>query len=335
MLFSVLQSAMDGSEVVLDALDGVLARAEEEVHELEMVRADTLEESSWYQSSRPDRRKLLEEIAKTTLNRVPRVRGPHLRRVEVSDAASAARARQIAQTPLRVLTENDVSDGALVVAALKAFGSTKTQELCFGRPSRLAPPALQIESRGGHGELKKLLARYVADSATSGRPPRLVVVADSDGEWPGDIKEHAQTIRSECANASVPCPPLNKRTAENYIPDDAWRVWVADISRTNMRPAIEALLRLSADQRDYVNMAATGTDPWDLSKPDANSLFQTPQVASADAALLKDAHLKGKRDHMVILALNNYSDALFAADLRRRDQNGDLLALVQSIEDEL
>jgi len=333
MRFAVQPAAMDGAETVLNALDAILLRVEDDIHELELLQADELEASAWYQLSRADRRKLLEQIAEASLHRTPRARGPHLRRVEVGDAASAAQARSIAHAPLLVLLENDVSDGALVEAALRIFAEPTTIELCFGKPSKIEPPAFRMESRGGNGELKKRLTACISEAAARGRPPRLVVVTDSDGEWPGEVKKDPQAIRDQCAAEGIPCPHLNKRTAENYIPDAVWNAWAAVPGRTNAVPAVHALLRLSPDQRDHVRMLDSGKSPWDKDKPDAAALFQS--VSAADEAVLREAHLKGTGTSMRILALRDHSAALTPIDLRTRDQHGDLLNLVRQIEDEL
>ncbi len=255
-----------------------------------------------------------------------------MRRVEVSDEASAARARNLAYTPLLVLAENDVSDGALVEAALRVFGAQPTIELCFGAPSKIDPPAFQIESRGGHGELPKLIATRLAEAMARKRPARLVVVTDSDGEWTGDVKDHAVNIRGLCAAQQIPCPPLNKRTAENYIPDAVWNKWAADRSRTNSKPAVEALLRLSPEQRDHIDMGSPGAS-LTSTNPDVVALFQ--DVSPADRTLLQGINLKGKKDAMMILVLKNQAATLTPADIEARDHRRDLLALVRHIEDEL
>lgn len=333
MLFAILPTAMDGAETVLNMLDALVERAACDVHEIEIRQADDMESSRWYASSRSDRRKLLKEIARTSHYRAPRTQGPHLRRIEVSDEATAAQARNSAYAPLLVLAENDGSDRALVEAALRLFAVPKVLELCFGAPSRLEPPAFEIESRGGHGELKKLINTRRAEAAARGREARLVVVTDSDGEWPGEVKDHAKTIRSLCAEHAIPCPPLNKRTVENYIPDDVWRAWVADPNRTNARPAVDVLLRLSPEQRDHVHLAATNTDPWDTKNLKAAAVFQS--VSTVDYELLKQADLKGKKTAMTILALNTHRAALSSTDFKVRDHQGDLLSLVRHIENEL
>ncbi len=335
MRFAVQLAAMNGREVVQNALDAFLVRVEDEVHEMDIRQADQIEQSQWYRSSRPVRQKLLEEIAEASLYRGLRHEGPHLRQAEVTDAASATQARSLAYSPLLVLLENDVSDAALVEAALKMFAKPATVELCFGAPSRLAPPSFEMESRGGFGELKKLIPKRLNEAASQGRPPRLVVVTDSDGEWVGDVKKHAQDIRDDCKQANIPCPPLNKRKAENYIPDAVWRAWSAVPEHTSSRPAVVALLRLSPEQRDHVQIDDTNKPPWNEAEPAAALLFQTPKVSNADRDVLTKASLKGSGLDMKILALRDYAHALTPDDLQTRDHQGDLLRLVRHIEDEL
>lgn len=332
MLFAIQSAAMNGTETVLNALDAIVARAEDEVHKAEITQADQLENSRWYASSRVERRKLLEEIATTSIYPAPRTQGPHLRRVEVSDETSAVRARQIACTPLLVLAENDVSDGALVEAALRVFGAQPTIELCFGAPSNIDPPAFQIESRGGHGPLPKLIETRLTEAAARRRPARLVVITDSDRTWPGDKSDHTDKLRTLCANHTIPFISLQKRTAENYIPDAVWIDWAADRSRTNMKPAVEALLRLSPEQRDHIDMGSPAAS-LASTEQDIVTLFQG--VSPADRTLFQGVNLKGKKDAMMILVLKNQAANLTPAALKARDHQGDLLTLVRHIEDEL
>lgn len=335
MRFAVQPAAMNGPEAVQYALDAILFRVEDEVHEMDIPQADQLEESLWYRSSRPVRQKLLEKIAEASLYRGLPSEGPHLRQAEVTDAASATQARSLAYSPLLVLLENDVSDAALVEAALKKFAKPATVELCFGAPSRLAPPSFEMESRGGFGELEKLISKRRDEAASQGRMPRLVVVTDSDGEWVGDVKKHAQDIRKDCKQATIPCPPLNKRKAENYIPDAVWRAWSDEPKHTSSRPAVAALLRLSPEQRDHVQLDDTNKPPWNEAEPAAVLLFQTPKVSAADRDVLTKASLKGSGSNMKILALRVYAGKFTPDDLRARDHQGDLQRLVRHIEDEL
>jgi len=333
MRFAIRYSAMNGSESVLNRLDELLSRAEDEIHELEIADADLLEGSTWYLSSRPIRRAMLEKTAHSTLYRTPRTSGPHLRRIEVADQPTADSARALAYTPLRVIVENFSSDGALIRFAVRLFAAPEVWELCFGSAAKRTPPALQIESPGGHGELPKLLDKRIDEAANRGIRPRVLVVTESDGEWVGDVKAHAQELRNKCAAAGVPCAPLNKRTAENYIPDTVWRAWVAEPRHAKAKTAIEALLRLSTGQRDHVNIGPGNSEPWDSSKPQVYALFVG--VSPTDRALLKSASLKGRGSRAISYILENHGPTWNRADLQTRDYQGDLETVVRHIEDEL
>ncbi len=335
MLFVIHPQAMNGDEAVLDALDSILARIEGEVHDMKIREADQLEDSHWFNTSRQLRKKMLKEVAQASIYQSSRTRGPHLHRIQVSDAASVTCARNIANTPLMVLVENDFSDGALVEAAIRVLAGPKAIALCFGEASRIDPPAFQIESAGGHGELAKRLKKYLAEAVARGRQPRLVVVADSDGECQGDVKEHALQLREECGAANIPCPPLNKRTAENYIPDCIWRACAAD--RPEIQPAVDALLRLLPAQRDFVKISEKNEEPWSNKVPGVAALFA--KVSKADYNLLKQADLKGKSKgtKMTIVSLvdRRHRAELTAVAIKTRDHHNDLQAMVNQIEDEL
>jgi hypothetical protein len=333
MRFAIKFSAMNGPESVLNKLDDLLARVEDEIHELEVMEADLVEESAWYLSCRPTRRVVLEKIAQTTIYRSPRISGPHLRRIEVVDQPTADSARALAYTPLHVIVENFSSDGTLVKFALQLFASKEVLALCLGAGAKQTPPALRVESPGGHGEIPKLLDERIGEAVTRGIIPRILVVTDSDGEWVGDVKPHAQQLRNKCATAGVPCRLLSKRTVENYIPDSAWLAWAAETQHASARPAIGALLRLTAAQRDYVNMGPGNTEPWDSSKSQASTLFIG--VSPGDQALLKSANLKGRRSSGIAYILHTYGPACTPADVQARDSQGDLETLVQHIKDEL
>ena len=166
MIFAITQSAINGTETVLNNLDELLMRVEDDIHELEIVDADLLEGSAWYKSCRPDRRNILEKSAEALFHRSPRTCGPHLRRIVVTDESTAVKAREIAHTPLHVLVENFDSDGALVKIALMVFATPAAWELCFGTGALRTPPALGIESAGGYGELEKLLRKKVKEAST-------------------------------------------------------------------------------------------------------------------------------------------------------------------------
>lgn len=333
MLFAVKPEAMNGTDTVLDKLDDLISRVEDDIHELELADADLLEDSGWYKGCRGDRRHLLKKCAEAWLHRTPRTRGPHLRRIEVNDESTAKAACTIAFTSLQVLVENSGSDGALVKFAIKVFATPVAWELCFGTGAQRTPPAIRIDGPGGSGELPKLLRVRLQEAAARGVEPRIVVMTDSDGEWVGDVKTSARKVRDDCASAGVRCPPLNKRSAENYIPDAVWMAWAAQLQHSSAGPAVDALLRLSCHQRDYVNIGAENVDPWDSSKPDAASLFAS--VSAQDRDLLKAARFKGRRSLAIASMLELQVSTLTHTEFQSRDHEGDLEALVRCIEDEL
>jgi hypothetical protein len=331
MTFSITAVAMNATEPGLNKLDALLKRIEEEVHEMEILDADLLEETSWYKTSRPERRLLLTKIATVMLHRSPHARGPHLQRYEVRDEGTATQACEVAYTPLYVLVENDNSDRRLIKFALMAFANRETLDLCFGSGQSRTPKACELESRGGFGELKKLVEKRADEAVARGVAPRIVVAADSDAEWPGDIKPHAQEIRDVCANRGIACAPLNKRTAENYVPDSVWTTWAGRPEQTNIRPAIEALLRLSPVQRDHVKHERSNTAAWTGAEPRAAALFVS--VPTTDEALLKTASLKKAAANAMDLALGTSLAAPIGADILSRDPAGELEKLARSIED--
>jgi hypothetical protein len=331
MRFVIATAVMNESDEILDQLDQLLTRVEDEVHELEIVEADLLEDSRWFASARQTRKEILKNIAQTTIYRARRTSGPHLRTVQVSDSQTVRLARHLAYTPLHVIVENFSSDGALLKWALTMLAASEVYQLCFGHGARATPPALQIESPGGHGDIPKLLDKRLYEAASRGIPPRVVIITDSDVEWPGDVKPHVHQIREKCAVIGVPCPPMTKRTAENYIPDVVWTAWAADHPR--YATAITALLRLSPAQRVCVNIAPSNTAPWEASKPQAQALFA--DVSVTDEAELKAASLKGGKTRAISHILEKYASACSTTDLVTRDYGLDLQVIVHHITDEL
>ena len=331
MRFVLERAVMNGPETVLDKLDDLLARVEDEVHEIDIIDADLLEESAWFTSSRQTRREILQRIAQTSVHRSARTSGPHLRCVNVSDEATVKIARHLAYTPLHVIVENFSSDGALVKFAIAKSGTPEIKKLCLDSGASATPPAFQLESPGGHGEILKLLDKRLDEAAARGIPPRVLVVTDSDSEWPGDIKSHAQNIQNKCVSAGAPCVILTKRTAENYVPDVIWKAWAADHPRSSA--AVDALIRLSHEQRDHVNIDKGNSPPWNTSSPGAQSLFSN--VSAEDEGHLRKASLKGRGETAISFILDKYASLCTTVALSARDQKADLKAVLQMITDEL
>lgn len=337
MLFAIDTAAMNGTEDVINHLDVILTRAEAGAHDIEILD-EHLESSTWHRTSRGARQEAIRQFARRSMYRgYGRRQGPHQRTERVVDEPSAKQAAALALTPLEVLAENDISDGALVEFAIRLLATDETIDICFGAGAKLEPPAFRIESRGGHGELAKLIVRKDQEAKERGRPMRAIVVADSDGEWPGDVKGHATNIRGQCATLDIPCPPLNKRTAENYIPDAYWRRLGDGLKGQSVKPIMDALLSLSAEQRDHIKMAQLSKDDaglrWDANKPEAASLFAS--VPEPVQRQLAKGRFKSNGDTMHLALLAKATADHSPEDLVERDHAGDLARLVQCIEDEL
>ncbi|MFS8065210.1 MAG: hypothetical protein ACMG6S_02440 [Byssovorax sp.] len=99
-----------------------------------------------------------------------------------------------------------------------------------------------------------------------------------------------------------------------------------------MKAAVEALLRLSPEQRDHIDMGSPAAS-LASTNPNVVALFQ--DVSLADRTLLQGVNLKGRKDAMMILTLKSQAATLTPADIEARDHQRDLLALVRHIEDEL
>lgn len=333
MRFIINDVPMNSSEKTLNDLDAIIQRVEDGVHELEVVDADTLDSTSWYKLSRYDRQRLLEEVAAEAFRSKKKNVGPHSREVEIKSALDATVGKKLAYSPLEVLVENSISDGTLLSAAIKVFGTDVTRELCFGAQASLVPPAFKFDSWGGEGELRKLVDAKVLEAKQKGIAPRVIVVTDSDGEWAGDVKQHAIDIRDLCAQHGVPCPPLTKRTAENYIPDEIWQACAAEPNGAALSPIVDVLMRLSSEQRDHVRLERRNTPAWNKNNIKVAALFEN--VSVGDYNTLTDAALKGKGEGMRILSLKAHESILTRQMFENRDYNNDLKTIVEHIESAL
>jgi hypothetical protein len=323
MIFSIEDSAINGDDDLCRAIDKILMRVEEGIHDVE-INAAILEGSRFYITSRAAVREFLEQASRDSA-----YRAKSLKRVFVSDSDTAIQANQLAYSPLEILTENTFSDGALVETAIRIFGSKKTIAICLGELSQCVPPPIRISSGGGHGELSKLIDREINTQTQRGFESRVLVITDSDGEWPDDVKDHAINIREKCKTHKIPCPPLNMRTAENYIPDAVWIEWVKGKGK-NYEEAVSALLTLTREQRDHVRIG-DGNDPaWDKKNPVVAKLFNDVSPKTYD--ILTKINLKKKDKLMTITALSAYLDAVNAENMNKRDKKGDLREIVCQIE---
>lgn len=330
MRFVVSLTDLGEADATVHALMSVQRRVELGAHVLEIADADLLEQHAWYRVGTETQKQYLRGAAEAmSWGHETPVEGPHLRAYEIRDAGSALGAEKLANTPLTVVVENKVSDGALIKCIARLLGTGDLKDLWFN--VHLDPAAVDVRSGGGDGEVLKEVDVLLGQASERGRPARVFVLADSDGEIPGHIADTPMGIERECRETrGVPAHILKKRTAENYIPDSVWQALASRPGHEELKPAVEALLRLTAEQRDHVNMG--DKSPWYLKNPGAAALFAG--VSEDDRRLLKH-DFKGSGAKMKILKLIDPTTPVTADDLRARDGCGELDALIKSIAAEL
>lgn len=119
---------------------------------------------------------------------------------------------------------------------------------------------VQINSRGGLGELRKALEDLIDRNSLDCRRNRALF--DSDAEVPGHRSKDALAMVKFCVDSKIGHHCLTRRAIENYIPRKALWEWVLSVrgkSRRVRRKRIVALLSLSQPQRDHFRMK-TGWD---------------------------------------------------------------------------
>jgi len=254
MRFVLHASALNGNDEVHDLVDRIVDRIADEVHRVEVPEADLLHESSWYQSARQTRRKILTAAVAVPPRKHARTYDPHAKQVDVRNLEEAQVADKLAHTPLIILVEDRESDGTLLEIMVEELGTEEMRKL-WAHGQSATPRAIEIDTAGGIGSMPQRIRRAAEDAAGENRPVRLLILCDSDSRWPGDENQQSyaaiSNLRQVCDDLSIPLHVLQKRCAENYIPDD-----VIEVVRTDQRNIanalrFDALLRRSAVQRDH------------------------------------------------------------------------------------
>lgn len=216
--------------------------------------------------------------------------------------------------PLVLVVENYSSDGMWVQLLIRKLRPGL-------RWSTQGPqPALDIHQAGGIGEIPKELRRIVelrASVAIPGVGRRLVVLADSDSCGPGSMSASAKAVAGTAGELDVPAHILQKRSIENYIPDEALRAYAE--KRADKNYAVSHIVSLTGRARDYYPMK-TGLSGAALAADD---------VFPADSPIGV-----GLGDFMVDF-LNSFSHVVEAGQLRRRDGNGELDSFLRLLEEDL
>ena len=332
MRFVLHASVLDGDGEALNRIDRILDRVADEVHVVHVPEADLLRETSWYESARQMRRKILTAAVAVPPRRHSRNRGPHTKEVAVRDPEEAHVAERLAHTPLVVLVEDREADGVLLDIFVEELGWHDLGRL-WRQGRTVTPPAFEIDTAGGIGSVPARIRRAVEDAKREGRPVRLFALCDSDLRWPGYIQptNDVQRVRDACKEHEVPCHVLRKRSAESYIPDRVYEEVRDDKRNRSNAHRFEALLRRSKVQRDHFPIKSGLSDG--ERKEAMAAGFYSPSEQS-DLDLLKTRLLPGRGRPLLLLSRERRS-AFTAEGLRARDGHGEIEELLESIAREL
>jgi hypothetical protein len=212
---------------------------------------DAIAQSTWAQESARTTR-IAKELFIAATTRSAWGFGPHTRRIRVAleprsdDELTPTDARALAEQKLRLLVENRDGDGAFISRIVNELDAPLAKY--FGDLSSTECP-VDIDSLGGKGQMKSHV------EAVSIRPfrPRLVVVADSDRTGPQQSPDTAgQRLQHACEQRGIACWILQKREAENYLPQELLEAKEhADCAHQRR---VDAWSKLSDEQKDYYDM---------------------------------------------------------------------------------
>ncbi|MDG4597051.1 MAG: hypothetical protein P9F75_15420 [Candidatus Contendobacter sp.] len=296
-------------------LDRLIARADEAAHEVVLRDADLLDESEWFRGARPKARdRLLElcELARASAWTTPSAQSASW---PVTTLAEAERALRMANSPVKILVEDRLRDGALLEVAVRLLAGETLRLLWIEPP---APVAIDVLHAGGTGNMPGFIEREAEQARQADLPLRLIVIVDSDRSGPQQPPSEQATRIEQVALQKKARPfILTKREGENYIPDAHWR---AELQRNPNNPnwtqKMTDIMAMSADDRDYCDMEKLGckqlTPHYDQNCPyHLEILLQRVREPHDPASL-----------------------GAIAEGLRARDHSDDLVAILKLIEQE-
>lgn len=293
-------------------LDSIIGKVADGWHVWQIEDPDAIEQTGWL-DGRPWLRELFQKAA--LVSTYPA--NPDFPQCNLlvgcaadSSALSPPQAAEYVNTPLTILMENRNTDGLFIDILLDLLALDAVNE-----QRKNAPDAIRYDSPGGGGQLPKLIADYAQRAENKNIPLRVVVFADSDGEIPGEIHNNARLIQNTCNEHRIPCCILSKRAIENYIPDEVLDAWIPLNPNYEKRHLVEAVKRLTSEQRDHYPMKK-GLK-LSQAKPPVQALYQ----GAGDADQVELAKGFGKN---VIEKLGDFRGVLTPAALRRRDGRGEL-----------
>jgi len=228
--------------------------------------------------------------------------------------------------PLMVFVENRYSDCCFLETVLRYLSSSQLENFlsqCQRRP-------FECDSVGGGGQLPQLINDHAKKMDENGLPPRAVVFIDSDARYPGDTSPTAVKIADACNQNEIPCLVLSKRAIENYIPDEVLLDWARDNDEDEVLHRIEAICRLTPEQRDHLKIKKDKFNLNGLKTEQEQQLFAT--IPKEDVKILRKPNKIGDD---LIKSLQTHDTNLTAETLRTRAGNDELDQLVSMIEQAL
>jgi hypothetical protein len=336
--FELQRITLESTETAtLDALDRLLQRFCDAVHNLAIADGDSLEGSTWFYGLRPHLQELVRSQLMIATWSPPRIT------MKVASQLTLEAAVKLAYVPLTIVVEDDVSDEILLRVAIEAYASDETRRLWNLHPS--TGPAVRVINGGGSGTERRT-EKLIDEAAKAALPPRLVVMIDSDARWPAEMSKSAQSIADLCRKHDVSCVVLSCRNAESYIPDPLLRRWSEGANRDGAIPQVKALARLQPDQRDHFRMKGGSRKPGkerhglrEIDRDDAPSEQRSLYLAGEHPVSVDDLGLLEGFSDDIISILNDprptelrNSPWVTSDELDSRDRRGDLRKLVNLIE---
>ena len=118
----------------LEDLDSLIKRADDAAHEILLRDADLVADSRWIVEARQATQTKLKSLLELARISAWTAAEAKTKDRQISTAGEAKRALRIANTPLKVLVENSLRDGALLETAVRLLGGKTLRQLWLEPP---------------------------------------------------------------------------------------------------------------------------------------------------------------------------------------------------------
>lgn len=145
--------------------------------------------------------------------------------------------------PVCVYVENIRNDGYFLNCIIKHFGSSRIKKA-------LENNKIRAEHLGGCGSTKAVFSRREQDFKNKIKFFRYYVLWDSDKEFSDDTNPKFNRAICDLNGWKIKHHVLEKREAENYLPEDAIR----ELCGPNNDDWFNAFLHLTDEQKDFYDM---------------------------------------------------------------------------------